>query len=84
MDKLKELLAAKRKVAHEEFGGKKYVKRSEIEDMRMAKLRAEEASEREAKVSCGRRRQRRQRRRRHYPDSASPLPSATSLSLHLR
>lgn len=51
MDKLKELLAAKRKAAEEEFGGKKYAKRAEIEELRLAKLRAEEAKEREAKVS---------------------------------
>lgn len=50
MDKLRELLAAKRKAAEEEFKGKKYVKRSEIEELRLAKLRAEEQREREAKV----------------------------------
>lgn len=52
MDKLKELLAAKRKAAEEEFGGKKFAKRAEIEELRLAKLRAEEAKEREAKVRC--------------------------------
>ena len=54
MDKLKELVAAKRKAAEEEFKGKKYVKRGEIEELRLAKLRAEEAAEREAKVRCTR------------------------------
>ena len=51
MDKLKALVAAKRKAAEEEFGGKKYVRRGEIEELRLAKLREEEAREREAKVS---------------------------------
>ncbi len=50
MDKLKALVAAKRKAAEEEFGGKKYVRRGEIEELRLAKLREEEAREREAKV----------------------------------
>jgi hypothetical protein len=50
MDKLKELVAAKRKAAEEEFKGKKYVKRSEIEELRIAKLREEERLEREKKV----------------------------------
>lgn len=50
MDKLKELVAAKRKAAEEEFQGKKYVKRGEIEGARLAKLREEEEAERAAKV----------------------------------
>ncbi|PRW45581.1 pre-mRNA-splicing factor 18-like isoform A [Chlorella sorokiniana] len=49
MDKLKALVAAKRKAAEEEFGGKKYVRRGEIEELRLAKLREEEAAERQAK-----------------------------------
>ena len=54
MDKLKALVAAKRKAAEEEFGGKKYVRRGEIEELRLAKLREEEAREREAKVGAAR------------------------------
>lgn len=50
MDKLKALVASKRKASEEEFKGKKYVKRSEIEELRVAKLREEERQEREAKV----------------------------------
>ncbi|KAI3425022.1 hypothetical protein D9Q98_008403 [Chlorella vulgaris] len=49
MDRFKELVAAKRKTADEEFQGKKYMKRSEIEALRMAKLREEEEQERAAK-----------------------------------
>lgn len=51
MDRFKELVAAKRKTADEEFQGKKYMKRSEIEALRMAKLREEEEQERAAKVT---------------------------------
>lgn len=52
MDKLKELVASKRKAAEEEFKGKKYVKRGELEELRLAKLRAEETAEKDAKVPC--------------------------------
>lgn len=45
MEGLKALLEKKRKAAAEEFGGKKYVKRSEIEDARLKKLRDEENEE---------------------------------------
>jgi hypothetical protein len=50
MEKLKELVASKRKAAEEEFRGKKFVRRGDIEELRLAKLRAEEQREREAKV----------------------------------
>ena len=52
MDALKALVASKRKSAEEEFKGKEYAKRSEIEELRLAKLREEEQREREAKVGA--------------------------------
>jgi pre-mRNA-splicing factor 18 len=57
MDKLKELLASKRKAAEEEFAGKKYAKRSEIEDIRIRKLKEEEERERQEKEQKQRERQ---------------------------
>lgn len=50
MDKLKQLVSSKRKALNEEFGGKKYVKRAELEEARVKKLRAEEEEERRRKV----------------------------------
>lgn len=46
MDALKALVAAKRKATEEEFKGKKFLKRSEIEEQRLKKLREEEEKER--------------------------------------
>lgn len=45
MDTLKALVAKKRKATEEEFGGKKFVKRSDIEELRLRKLREEEQQE---------------------------------------
>lgn len=52
MDGLKALLEKKRKEKEELLGGsdKKYFKRSELEDAKLAKLREEEEKERQAKV----------------------------------
>lgn len=50
MDKLKQLVATKRKATDEEFGGRKYVKRAELEDLRLQKLKDEEETEPQAKV----------------------------------
>ncbi|KAL4447757.1 hypothetical protein ABPG75_004976 [Micractinium tetrahymenae] len=75
MDKLKELLAAKRKAAEEEFGGKKYAKRADIEELRLAKLRAEEAKEREAREA---------RRRQQEGDSDGSRPASRAGDLQAR
>ena len=63
MDSLKALLAKKRKAADEEFGGRKQVKRLDIEQARIQQLRTEEQQELVAKVSRG---------------SLSTLPSGTA------
>ncbi|KAK9829564.1 hypothetical protein WJX72_006515 [[Myrmecia] bisecta] len=49
MDSLKALLDKKRKAAQTEFGGRKFVKRSEIEELRLRQLRTEEAQEAQEK-----------------------------------
>ena len=51
MDKLKQLVASKRKATEEEFKGKRFVKRAELEEGRIQKLREEEDAERKLKVS---------------------------------
>lgn len=51
MDKLKELLASKKKEVEQQFGGKKYMKRSELEELRLRKLREEEEAAKAGKVS---------------------------------
>ena len=51
MDQLKELLASKKKEAEQQFGGKKYMKRSELEELRLRKLREEEEAAKAGKVS---------------------------------
>jgi hypothetical protein len=50
MDKLKQLVASKRKTTEQEFKGKKFVKRDELEQARLQKLREEEEAERKLKV----------------------------------
>jgi len=50
MDKLREMVSIKRKAADAEFGGKKFVKRGDLETARLRKLREEEEEERRAKV----------------------------------
>lgn len=51
MDGLKALLAKKRKAADEEFGGRKQVKRVDIEQARIKQLRTEEQHELGVKVT---------------------------------
>lgn len=50
MDALAAAIAKKRKSAQDEFKGRKYVKRSELEEARMRKVREEEASELQRRV----------------------------------
>lgn len=50
MDKLKELLASKKRETEQQFGGKKYMKRSELEQLKVKKLKEEEKAERARKV----------------------------------
>jgi hypothetical protein len=51
MDKLKQLVATKRKAIEEEFDGRKFKKSAELEQARLQKLRDEEEAERKLKVS---------------------------------
>lgn len=51
MDGLKALLAKKRKAADAEFGGRKQVRRVDIEQARIKQLRTEEQHELQAKVT---------------------------------
>jgi pre-mRNA-splicing factor 18 len=53
MDALKAELAKKRALKQQEFGGKKYVKRSEIDAVRQARLREEQAKEDKRKGRVG-------------------------------
>lgn len=55
MDGLKSLLAKKRKAAEEEFGGRKQVKRVDIEQARIKQLRTEEQHELDTKVKDAKR-----------------------------
>ena len=50
MDALRALLEEKKKVAASDYGGRKYVKHSEIEGARLKRLREEEATELSQKV----------------------------------
>ncbi len=50
MDALRALLEEKKKVAASDYGGRKYVKQSEIEGARLKRLREEEANELSQKV----------------------------------
>jgi pre-mRNA-splicing factor 18 len=50
MDKLKQLVASKRKTNEDEFGGKKFVKRADLEEAKLQKLREEEEAEKKLKV----------------------------------
>lgn len=52
MNSLKDLIAQKRKTAAEDFQGRKYVKRSDLEASRLAKLREEEEAERIINKVC--------------------------------
>ena len=45
MDALRALVEEKKKAAASEFGGRKYVKQSDIEGARLKRLREEEAKE---------------------------------------
>lgn len=50
MDNLKQLISSKKRSFKEEAGGKKYVKRSALEEKRLKRLREEEEAERARKV----------------------------------
>lgn len=50
MNKLKELLEQKKRAAAAESAGNKLVKRSDVEDFRLKKLRQEEQEEKAEKV----------------------------------
>ena len=50
MDSLKELIASKKQSFKDESQGKKYAKRSAIEENRLKRLREEEEQERQRKV----------------------------------
>jgi len=50
MDKLKELITTKRKAVDEDFGGKKFLKRGELEEVKLKRLRDEEQQEKLRKV----------------------------------
>ena len=54
MDKLKQLVATKRKATEEEFGGRKFVKQAELEELRLKKRKEEEEEERKRKEKVGR------------------------------
>jgi hypothetical protein len=51
MDALAAAIAKKRKSTQDEFKGRKYVKRAELEEIRIRKLREEEQAEQDARVS---------------------------------
>ena len=51
MDALKAVIGAKRKQAQEELGGRKFAKRSQIENARLTQLREEEVQERAEQAS---------------------------------
>ena len=51
MDAFRVLLEEKKKAAAADFGGRRYVKQSEVEGVRLKRLRDEEQSELEHKVS---------------------------------
>ena len=53
MDAIKAELERKRKAKAEEFGGRKFVKRSEITQLRESKMRDEEATEKATKACMG-------------------------------
>jgi pre-mRNA-splicing factor 18 len=66
MNALKELLEKKRKaLPATTFGEKKFIKQSELEELRLKRLREEEEREKEEKVRASRFRQRQQ-------DTSSP------------
>ena len=51
MDKLKALLEAKRKTHVEDFGGQKFARAKDVEEIRLKRLREEEAAENARKVT---------------------------------
>ena len=51
MEALKAVLAAKRKAQEEAFQGKKFLKRSELEQLQLKKLKEEEEREKQEKAS---------------------------------
>lgn len=52
LDSLKALLQKKKQEKQELVGDKKYIKKSELEEARLKRLREEEEQERRAKVSA--------------------------------
>lgn len=52
MDALAAAIAKKRESTQNEFKGRKFVKRAELEELRIRKLREEEEAERQKRVSC--------------------------------
>ncbi len=53
MDKLKQLVASKRKATEDEFAGKKFARRADLEEARLQKVREEEEAEKKLKVRNG-------------------------------
>lgn len=68
MDKLKQLVATKRKAIEEDFDGKKFKKSADLEQARLQKLRQEEEAERKLKES----------KRQKLDDTESGKPSRES------
>ncbi|CAA0815535.1 splicing factor Prp18 family protein [Striga hermonthica] len=77
MDILKQELLKKRQSLAEDVGGKKFFKRSEIEQKRLQRLREEEKREAEAKA-LRRQKQSQQEQHQNDPASSSSNPSSKS------
>ncbi|XP_077210266.1 splicing factor Prp18 family protein [Tasmannia lanceolata] len=77
MDLLKRELQRKRQSLEQDFGGKKFFKRSEIEQKKIQKLREEEKREIEAKSAL---REKQSSDSNPNPSSKSDAPSSTSTS----
>lgn len=56
MDQLKKLLEKKKQEAQEEFGGQKFARAKDLEELRLKRLREEEEEDRARKVQCPMRR----------------------------
>lgn len=76
MDILKQELLKKRQSLAEDVGGKKYFKRSEIEQKRLQRLREEEKREAEAKA-LRQKQLRQEQEKKNYPNSSSNPNSNT-------
>ena len=75
MDKLKQLVASKRKATEEEFGGQKFAKRADIEAARLRKLKEEEEAERKEK-------ERKRLEKERWHGGGIPSTAATSAAAH--